>query len=354
MTQLCVILGCRIRGRHLPACEGEKCGGCLPRLAENGYACDRCASLAVQNLESVAEVALAVSDAADRLSAASGGGAPGKPGSQLPLDLGARSRLDRVTASLNGWARHVAEERGVHLPEVPVPPARADGPLCRARYECTHDSCKAMRDREQAPPMLAIVARWLVGHLDWLAHRPEVDEVFADFAACARVLSGVVRAPREQAYLGPCGAVLTLADPVDDEFEYDGEPCDGDVYGVRDARKGRCRTCGAEVEQDERRQWLDGEVRAHAFPARAIADAHGVNVKTIRTWANRGQLASYWRTETGIVAAWTDPPEGETRERLHYVGDVLDLAAADKARLAGDQAKRARRAATRAESEDAA
>jgi len=341
VSLLCVIPGCRIRGRHLPACEDGKCDGCLPRQTENGYSCARCASLAAQNLESVAEVALAVSDAANRLSSGSGGGGPGKPGSQLPLDLGARSRLDRVTASLNGWARHVAEERGVHLPEAPTPVTPPPGPLCRTRYECTHDSCKAMRDQEQAPPMLAVVARWLVGHLDWLAHRPEVDEVFADFAACARVLSGVVRAPRESRYLGPCGSTVGWDDDGN-EYERD-EPCKGSVFVPLGGGTGTCRTCKARWPADDRQKWLDGEVRAAAFTARDIADAHGVNVKTIRTWANRGQLASYWRTETGIVAAWTDPPDGETRERLHYVGDVLDLAAADKARLAGDQAKRARR-----------
>lgn len=370
MIQLCIIQGCRIQGRHLPGCDDETCKGCLPRLAEDGYCCTRCSSLAAQNLASVAEVALAVTDAANRLSAGSGGGGPGKPGSQLPLNLGARSRLDRVTASLGGWARHVAEERGVRMPEEPRPPVPPMGPLCPTRYECTHGSCKAMRDPELPPPMLAVVARWLVGHLSWLAHRPEVDEVFADLGACARVLSGVVRGPAPQRFLGPCGAVRVDVMPVPDGAgSWDltespvGEPCDGDIYAREGASVGRCRTCGAEVSTDARRAWLDDEVRSYAFRAAHIAEAYGVRANTIRVWATRGLLPSYWRTEAGLVTPWIDPPldpklKGEEMEarlgeiadeirarggRLHYVGDVLDLASSEAARRAEAQAKRARR-----------
>jgi hypothetical protein len=355
MTGLCTIPGCRIRNRHLPGCEDEKCGGCLPRVAEDGYCCPACASLAAQNLGLVAEVALAVSDAANRLSAGSDGGGSGKPGSRLPLDLGARAKLDGVEGSLYGWARHVAEERGVQVPGLPVAPKPQVGPVCRTRYECVHDSCKTIRDPAGMPVLLAVVAGWLVGHLDWLAHRPEVDEAFGDFAACARIVRGIVRGPADQRYLGPCGAVRSCEGLVVGDWPeadcgnhvvhelHELPPCDGDVYVRGDARTGRCKTCGAEVDRSDREAWLSGEVRGWAFRASEIAEAYRVNVDTIRSWAFRGHLKSYYRTETGIVAPWNDVAAGAKAERLHYVGDVLDLAAADAARREENRAKRARR-----------
>jgi hypothetical protein len=125
---------------------------------------------------------------------------------------------------------------------------------------------------------------------------------------------------------------------------------------------------------------LDAEVRSHAFRAAEIANAYGINVKTIRSWATERQarydhsgtcvqtarpakLRSYWRTETGLTVEWVDPVldntlTGEALEerlgeiadeiqgrggRLHYVGDVLDLAAGDAARREEARAERARR-----------
>lgn len=196
---------------------------------------------------------------------------------------------------------------------------------------------------------IVTLSRFIGQHLEWLRHRPEVDESLADIDQCARVLRSLVRGSQEFKYLGPCGYEhATELQPGVTRID----PCPGDVYARvhtdgTTARTGTCRTCGATVDTDARRAWLDGEVRGHAFTAWDIADAYGLNVKTIRSWASRGLaggvLRSYWRTEAGIVAEWADPPEGVHRERLHYVGDVLDLAAADAARRAEQQAKRARR-----------
>lgn len=194
---------------------------------------------------------------------------------------------------------------------------------------------------------ITAAARFLAQHLEWMRHRTEAAEFLADVEACARIIRGIARGPAEQKYLGPCGAERQYMTDIDTIVVDD---CDGDVYAYRGAQHGTCRTCNATVTTTEREAWLDGEVRQHAFTARAIADAHAINVKTIRTWATRPrpdtgepQLKSYYRTEEGLVAPWVAPPEGEIRERLHYVGDVLDLAAADAARRAEQQAKRARR-----------
>lgn len=216
-------------------------------------------------------------------------------------------------------------------------------------------------------PIIA-AARFLQAHLDWLRHRSatEIQECFADIAAAARVVAGIARGPSEQKYLGPCGATWSgdPGDGPDAECNCGREqlkamfhvgacprmlayveartPCDGDVYGRAGAATGACRTCGATVDQAERRAWLDEQVGGSdlAWTARGIADALNLNVKTVREWARphlsdtgvvlrEAKLRTYYRLGEHIVP-WTDPAEGENvkarGDRLHYVGDVRKLA----------------------------
>lgn len=182
-------------------------------------------------------------------------------------------------------------------------------------------------------PIIA-AARFLQAHLDWLRHRSatEIQECFADIAAAARVVAGIARGPSEQKYLGPCGAefMLPCPTPTDPNATIGPAVCDGDVYGRAGAEKGTCRTCGATVDQAERRAWLDSEVRQYAYRASEIANAYAINVKTIRTWAERGQLAEHGHDRDG--------------RPLYRVGEVLDLAAESAARREERRADRERRA----------
>jgi hypothetical protein len=200
---------------------------------------------------------------------------------------------------------------------------------------------------------IAKLATWLAGHVEWMRHRQEADEFLSAVDACLRVVRGLARGPSEQKYLGPCGGCCATCGCTPGwhvggnaatsghrcEGDFGSSTCDGDVYAYRGAKVGRCRTCGAEVATSEREAWLDAEVRAHAFRDREIADAYGVNVKTIRTWVTRGHLVPHGHDADG--------------RPLLNVGDVLDLAAADAARRETDRAKRARRRDTKTE-EDAA
>lgn len=324
-----------------------ECVRCSRPMADQAYVDQHCAERALWQLlgddsddrrPGIADMAVAARDVANGLSAnLSGSGGSGRPGSRLPLDLAATAKCDSVAGTLGSWLRLVAEERGGITADV----------------------------SHWAEPIEGIATK-LSGQLEWFRHRQFADEFFTDVEACWRVLRGIVREPAAQKYLGPCGALLCWRcdhEPEDPPCE---RTCDGDVYGHRGAKTGTCRTCGALVDQAERSAWLDGEVRGHAFRAAEIAGAYGVNVNTIRTWASRTRadtgepaLASYWRTDRGLVTPWTptdDQDELEVRgPRLHYVGDVLDLAAADAARREGERAKRERRAAARAaESEEAA
>jgi hypothetical protein len=246
-----------------------------------------------------------------------GGGASGKPGSRLPINLAAAAKLDAVQGVLTTWVRHVAEERGVNLAEI-----NGDGLTWLSSSRVGVDQAQAVLGD------LGASAEWLGGHCEWMRHRPECDEWLADVEAAVRVIRGVARGPGEQKYLGPCGADLIAQFA---EGLVDAERCEGDVYGWAGAEKGTCRTCGAQVVQAERRAWLDGQVADRAYRAAHIAGAYGISVNTIRSWALRGRLIEHGH-------------DGDGRP-LYLIGDVLQLAREAAARRAEAEAKRARREA---------
>jgi hypothetical protein len=286
------------------------------RPTADGYACQGCADRAVDRLHTIVDMAPAARDIAHGFAHHGGGGnSGGKPGSKLPFSLEATAKLDAVGNALGTWVRHVVEERGIYPPHLP-----------------------------HGFDVIPHSARFLAGHVEWMRHRQEAGEFLGDVGAAVRVVSGLARGPASQRYLGPCGAPLWIENLGGEAGcrELEGPPCEGDTYARDGASVGRCRSCGAEVATSERQAWLDGEVRSHAFRAAEIGKAYGVNVNTIRSWAARGLLVPHGH----------DPEE----RPLFNVGDVLDLAAADAARRATEQAKRARRAADReaAETEEAA
>lgn len=303
----------------------ELCAVCAKRPTPDGYACSGCTSRAAGHLAAIVELAPDARLVAAGLVRRGGGGGGGKPASRPPLNDGATDVVDAVQNTLTTLARDIAETRGLQVAFTRPESRAVPDPLVRA-------------------------AEAISASLEWLRHAVDDQggayavEAFAEIDRCAGRLRGLVNGPSEQKYLGPCGAtrqveVTGLNDTA--PVYIDGEDCDGDIYAPRGGSTGRCRTCGAEVASVDREAWLDGEVRAHAFRAAQIAEAYGVNVNTIRSWAARGQLLEHGR---------------DRDERpLFNVGEVLDLAAADAARRAGEQSKRARRAAARAaETEDAA
>lgn len=333
MTQLCTIPGCRIRGRHLGDCDDETCRGCLPRIAE-GFVCEFHVLRSYEHLDEIRGLvadALLVAYGLVRHGTGAGGG---KPGSRSPGNDDALDTLDEVNNRLTTLVREIAEAQ------------RFSEPSGGSGVGST----------------IRTAAKWLQGRMSWLARAtddqggPYAASVLPEIADCASRIRGIVNGPAEQRYLGPCGAPVAVAGcqasggpacqlrppaQCDTGTCAAVEPCDGDVYGRRGAQTGTCRTCGAQVEQADRRAWLDGEVRGWAFRASEIAAAYGLKANTIRVWAARGHIE----------------PFGHDREGrpLFRVGEVLDRAAADAARRETERAKRERRAAERAaESEDAA
>jgi len=285
-------------------------------MADSAYACTDETRKAAEQLRQITETVPAARDVAHGLSRRGGGDTSGKPGSRLPLDLGAMAKLDAVQAELTTWARATAEERIGHT----------------LKHVGTD-------------PILHAVG-YLLANLEWWRHRAEVDEFLGDVEACARIVAGIARGPAPQRYLGPCGAAREhgglcgrgKADPCfEDDFTaecdcwcHKGEPeiCDGDIYAREGASNGACRLCGAQVSTDARRAWLDAEARSHAYTAAEIAAAYPIKANTIRQWLSRGLLVQH----------------GELDGRpLLLLGDVLDLAAGDAARRETARAERARR-----------
>jgi hypothetical protein len=180
---------------------------------------------------------------------------------------------------------------------------------------------------------LTSAARFLADHVEWMRHRPEADEFLAAIDAAARLMTNIIDGAPPQVYLGPCGApaqieVTAFSDLPDRDF-VDGLPCDGDVYARQHASSGRCRSCGAEVDADARRQWLDETVRETLFPASLIADAYGLKVNTLRSYAHRGLFGAHGH---------------DARNRpLYNVGEVLDVFREKARQRAENEAKRARR-----------
>lgn len=283
------------------------CVCCARPMAEQAYACTRCAARARGHLLEIGELIADARDVAYGLSGSQGDiGASGVPGSRVPLNLTAGAKLDGVEHELGTLLRMVGEERGLALTDV----------------------------SHWGDPVEGIVVR-LRDQVEWLRHHPAADEHLVVIAACARVVRGVVAGPVELRYLGPCGSpIVDMANVAYGEepnwLVHDHDPCDGDVYGRPGAEKGRCKACGAEVDQGERRAWLDDTVRGYTYHASEIADAYGLKANTIRQWASRGLLVAH----------------GHHGDRpLYNLGEVLDLAAKDAARREEQRARRHREGA---------
>ena len=328
MTQLCQIPGCHQRGKHWPSCDDDTCTGCLPRLATEGLACDWHVDRAERQLTELIRLAPDARLVAQGLVRRGTGGGSGKPASRPPLNVDAVDALDAIQNALGTICRDIAETRGLQIDSAGLGDLSPPDPITRA-------------------------AKWLSGQLDWLRHavgdqgEPVAVDVFREISECAARMRSLVEGPREQKYLGPCGAVIERCIcPRDPDDEVDpGDPlstcpvhgwrdadtptCDGDVYGIPGAEKGRCKTCGATVDQADRLKWIDDLRREWLYTATEIADAYeGIKANTISQWASRGLLIAHGK---------------HGNSPLYLVGEVLDLAAGDAARREEARAARARR-----------
>jgi hypothetical protein len=277
----------------------EPCLICRDRPAHGAYGCTVCLERARRLLGEIGDMTQAALDVAQRQAVRGGGGGSGKPGSSLPIDLGAMARYDAVKAELGTWARHVAEERGVNLAEI-----NAGGLTMLSRDSVRVDQVQGLTDD------LSGICTWLADHCEWLRHRREVDEFVRDVGLAASIIRGLASGPRERIYLGPCGAYL---------LNEDSAQCEEPLYGRLGAGKATCRTCGAQHGVDQRIQERHDLAHSYTYTAAEIEHAYGgvILASTIRQWRKRGLLTVHGEADG---------------RRLYAIGEVLQVAATAKER----------------------
>lgn len=286
------------------------CVLCGREQADVAYACSDCAGRYRRACHDIATAATGARDVANgqarRGPAVAGGSSEGR----LPINLSARARLDAATNAVTTWARHVSETRGEPVTD---PPRHIAGPACRS-HVCEHRSCAIIRDD---PDQVTVAALWLARQTEWIRHRREIEEALPVLERAARIMRSLADGPADRRWLGQCGA------PLDDG------PCRTDLYARDGAATARCRTCEAEYVVADRRRANAELARGYSYTATEISDAYPeIRTDRIRQWASRGRITS------------TGPVDGRP---AYDLGEVLELAAKEAARLAGEQAKRARR-----------
>jgi hypothetical protein len=301
---LCVITSCRLRGRHLPGCDADDCGGCLPRQATEGYCCDVCTDRTASQLTAIAELADDARAVARGEVRRGAGGASGKPGSQSPLNDGATDALDAVTNALTTIARDIAGTRGL---QIPVDAATPTDPLAR-------------------------VCSWLSGQLAWARHatddqgQPYAVAFFAEVADRAWRIRSLVNGREPGRYAGPCGYV--------DEDE---NLCGEDVEARPGASHATCRACGSRYDVEQRQAWMrhaiEDQLARPVEIARILLQlGFPIGYSTIAAYAAKGLIAAHGhdgqgrpRYRIGDVLATRINAENKTsRRRLHPSRDTAN------------------------------
>jgi hypothetical protein len=264
-------------------------------------------------LGEIGDMADAALDVAQRQAVrGTGGGGGGKPGSSLPIDLGAMARYDAVRNALTTWVRLIAEERGNGT--------QINGD---ARTPVIAGTGRAGSGTDD----LSGICGWLAEHAEWCRHKPWVDEWVADIERAASIIRGLASGPRERIYLGPCGApFLPITPEVAEEHGIQPAvarlglaPCPEPLYGRLGATKAKCKTCEAEHNVDQRIRERHDLAHSYTYTAAEIEHAYGgiILASTIRQWRRRGLLQVHGEADG---------------KRLYAIGEVLQVAATAKER----------------------
>ncbi len=260
------------------------------RPAEGAFLCRWCGDELGHDLTGVGELAGELDTAVARLSRLGDTVAITHQGPPpIPFDPGAAEAQAVLVNTLSTWCREVSDRTGHELP--------AD-------------------DEGQ-------VAGWLRARMHIIRTHPAAAEIVDEITHAVRNGWRVVDRPPGKAFVGPCGSETPQG------------PCTVDLYarsdpswpGQLDPRQAviACPGCGAEWNTEKRREWLRDRLRGALATPREIAAAGpiagcAVNVKTIRTWADRRVIMSY-----------PNPTGGPAR---HEIGEVIDRATAISTRSA--------------------
>lgn len=244
------------------------------RPTPDGYACPACAYRAGDQLHEIASHTGAARDVASGQAQRGSGGGSGKPGSRPPGDVGAMELLGEVQNDLVGWVRHIASERG-GLTQRP------------------------------GSDLIVHAARYLQANVEWMRHRPEVDEFLGDVERSQRRIRYLADGRQPGRYAGPCGFV-----------DGGGIECREDVEARDGAQYATCRACGSRYNVEERQQWMRDEIEDHLARPVEIAGVllrlgTPIGYSTIAAYAAKGQIVAHGSDANG--------------KPLYRIGDVLDL-----------------------------
>lgn len=292
---------------NAPDCTTVGCTGSCP---DNAYLCLACTAELRVLLAGMPQLLAELETTITRQArVGSGDGGRKSAETQVPFHARAGQLGATLRNALVTWARHIAETRGVDVqPRRPI-----YGPY---HVLCPHDSCATIQRLAEQPEGLASV--WMLHHVDWLRHRREVTEAFAELVSLQRRVQHVIDRAPALWYCGPC------------------DICAADLYARPGAAVVQCRAprCSFHTDVTTRRDWLlraaeDSLVNATDLARAVTALGQPVTPERVRKWAERGRLLSRgveaWRvTATGV----------QTYRPTYRVGDVLDLLAAEAERRA--------------------
>lgn len=265
------------------------CRRCARPDPTQGYCCPGCAVALIAALHQAADLIPEMQTTVARLDVVAHTGRveveadQGRNGNALrptPLlfDWDAAENAWAIANTLGTWARHVSEERGEPIDDLP--------------------------------------ARYLAEKVEWLRHRPEAEPAFDELHHACALLRHTIDAPPPRWYAGRC-------------------PCGEDLYPHVGADVIRCRECGGEWDAAARKEQLLRAARDQlayaellaraataldAGPLDAAGERRPVTPAMVRGYAARHRLI---------------PHGHDALERpLYRVGDLLDLLATLRPRVA--------------------
>lgn len=310
---------------------------------DQAYACDHCTRPLHRQLIQVAAVAddvLTTITRTDRMPACGGneratfipepptttaGGKPAQPNwliedrptmaagalrpTGLPVNLAASDRAHAAQNTITTWARLIIDERGLTVRERPTLTA---GPGC-VRPRCGHPSCHRIRASREAArrygdlSQVSHAALLIAQHLDWLRHRPHIEQALPELEDACRDLVRVVDRPPDLELVGACDCGVRL-------------------YGKRGGTWITCRGCGqlhhapsrwdAAWQQAQEQLVTAAEAVALMLHEKLIT-TRAQPRKRINQWAHRGQIAQHGTNDRG--------------EAVYRYGDIADRMASQAA-----------------------
>jgi len=268
---LCVAPHCRIRRRHLDACQAcpcgeptrcrqaEHCDGCQPRTARDGlYLCDLCTRRIAEDARTAAVLH---EDLALTLIVRRGKGERRGNGDSAPIpDAEVIEARSAIKATLVSIVKVIAEERGFSYPD------------------------------DEAPAIAEYIARsaeWLAGHRAAAEHAHDL----RDLASDSRNWRLAYPSGTDRLYIGDCPR------PRDDDAA-----CGTRLYQRADQAEVTCRGCGYTDTIEWWQRAIVGEAsgRVDAYAIAAYLSMHWcrpVDASLIWQWAARGHIERYGQDE---------------------------------------------------------